>query len=268
MSKIVQGHQARKRFGQNFLAEPYYINRIVDSIAPQPQDQMVEIGPGLGAITELLLDKVASLNVVELDRDLIPRLQTKFADANNFQIHHCDALKFDFASLVNSENKQKLRIVGNLPYNISTPLIFHLLQYKTHIQDMYFMLQREVVERICAEPSTKAYGRLSVMSQYHCETQMLFTVPPGAFQPAPKVNSAIVRLMPRSIQPLKPVKEQLLAKVVTESFNQRRKTIRNNLKHWLCETDFELLKIEPSARPETLTVEDYLTLTNLIENKL
>ncbi|RDX36051.1 16S rRNA (adenine(1518)-N(6)/adenine(1519)-N(6))-dimethyltransferase RsmA [Kangiella sp. HD9-110m-PIT-SAG07] len=264
-SKIVQGHQARKRFGQNFLSDNHYISRIVDAIAPQEQHHIVEIGPGLGAITEHLLDKAGKLEVVELDRDLIPRLEDRFGNNDHFTIHQSDALKFDFTQLKNSE--QKLRIVGNLPYNISTPLIFHLLEQRHVIHDMYFMLQKEVVERLCASANTKQYGRLSVMAQYFCQADMLFVVPPGAFSPAPKVESAIVRLMPHTkIQ--NPVNDaDLLAKVVTAAFNQRRKTIRNSLKDWVAQEQFEQIGISSTERAERLTLNDFINICHFIENQ-
>ncbi|AKE51366.1 16S rRNA (adenine(1518)-N(6)/adenine(1519)-N(6))-dimethyltransferase RsmA [Kangiella geojedonensis] len=262
-SKIVQGHQARKRFGQNFLSDNHYISRIVDSIAPQRHDHIVEIGPGLGAITEHLVESAGKLDVVELDRDLIPRLENKFANHDNFTIHQSDALKFDFTQL--EENEQKLRIVGNLPYNISTPLIFHLLNQRHVIHDMYFMLQKEVVERLCASPSTKQYGRLSVMAQYFCETAMLFVVPPGAFSPAPKVDSAIVRLMPHT-HIKNPVKDsKLLSQIVTAAFNQRRKTIRNSLKDWLGQDDFEQLGLKATERAERLSLNDFVSICHFVE---
>lgn len=263
---MVQGHQARKRFGQNFLSDPYYINRIVSSIAPNEKDTMVEIGPGLGAITELLINKVGKLDLVELDKDLIPRLELKFAQADNLTIHHCDALKFDFSSLSQS-TKPTLRIVGNLPYNISTPLIFHLLKYREHIQDMYFMLQKEVVERICASANSKTYGRLSIMSQYHCDAEMLFVVPPGAFQPAPKVDSAIIKLTPKPQNLLNSANQSLLSEIVTASFNQRRKTIRNNLKKYLTDEQLIQLSIDPSARPETLELQNFVDISNWLNEQ-
>ncbi len=262
-SNMVQGHQARKRFGQNFLSDPHYINRIVDSISPSDKDQMVEIGPGLGAITELLINSVNKLDLVELDKDLIPRLEQKFSGKQHLSIHQADALKFNFGELrLNKENSPKLRIVGNLPYNISTPLIFHLLSFREHIQDMYFMLQKEVVERICAESNSKTYGRLSIMTQYYCDAEMLFTVPPGAFQPAPKVDSAIVKLSPKSEQFLTALDPKLLSEVVTASFNQRRKTIRNNLKKYINEEVLVELEIDPAARPETLSIDTYIKISN------
>ena len=263
-SKIVQGHQARKRFGQNFLSDNHYISRIVDAIAPQASDHIVEIGPGLGAITEHLVSAAGKLEVVELDRDLIPRLESKFSESTNFTIHQSDALKFNFAELQTSD--QKLRIVGNLPYNISTPFIFHLLDQRHAIHDMYFMLQKEVVERLCASPSTKQYGRLSVMTQYFCQSAMLFVVPPGAFSPAPKVESAIVRLQPHN-SITNPVKDtDLLAKIVTAAFNQRRKTIRNSLKEWMQQEDFEAIGIQATERAERLSLEDFISICHFIED--
>ena len=265
-SKVVQGHQARKRFGQNFLSDNFYISRIVDAISAQQNDHLVEIGPGLGAITEHLVKQAGRLDVVELDRDLIPRLKDKFESYDNFQIHQSDALKFDFTKL-NTTPDNQLRIVGNLPYNISTPLIFHLLQQRQVIQDMYFMLQKEVVERLCAAPATKQYGRLSVMAQYYCQAAMLFVVPPGAFSPAPKVDSAIVCLKPyKTIK--NPVKDpDLLGKIVTAAFNQRRKTIRNSLKEGLNQDDFEQINISATERAERLSLEDFINICHFVENQ-
>ncbi|GAA4358332.1 16S rRNA (adenine(1518)-N(6)/adenine(1519)-N(6))-dimethyltransferase RsmA [Kangiella marina] len=264
-SKIVQGHQARKRFGQNFLSDNHYIDKIITSIAPQKDDHIVEIGPGLGAITEHLVEQAGSLDVVELDRDLIPRLQERFAQQDNFSIHQSDALKFDFTQLKTSN--EKLRIVGNLPYNISTPLIFHLLDQRHVIHDMYFMLQKEVVERLCAAPCSKQYGRLSVMTQYFCQTAMLFVVPPGAFSPAPKVDSAIVRLKPHD-SIANPVQDtKLLSQIVTAAFNQRRKTIRNSLKDWLSADDFATIGLNATERAERLSLQDFITICHYLENQ-
>lgn len=264
-SKVVQGHQARKRFGQNFLSDNFYIEKIIAAIAPKNTDHIVEIGPGLGAITEHLVTKAKALDVVELDRDLIPRLEKRFSDITNFTIHQNDALKFDFTQLPNSD--EKIRVVGNLPYNISTPLIFHLLEQKHVIEDMYFMLQKEVVERLCAAPATKQYGRLSVMAQYFCEASMLFVVPPGAFSPAPKVDSAIVRLKPHATIK-NPVKDpKVLGKIVTAAFNQRRKTIRNSLKDWLTIDDFEQLGLSPTERAERLSLDNFIQICQLTENQ-
>jgi 16S rRNA (adenine1518-N6/adenine1519-N6)-dimethyltransferase len=192
------GHQARKRFGQNFLHDPGVIERIIRAIHPKPDDALVEIGPGLGALTEEMLAVNSNLQVVELDRDLIPVLRTKFFNYPNFRIHEADALKFDFGELVADK---PLRIIGNLPYNISTPLIFHLLGHSGVVQDMHFMLQKEVVQRMAAVPGDNNYGRLGIMTQYFCRVQPLFEVGPGAFRPAPKVDSAIVRLVPHKTLP-------------------------------------------------------------------
>ncbi|MEP2614553.1 16S rRNA (adenine(1518)-N(6)/adenine(1519)-N(6))-dimethyltransferase RsmA, partial [Marinobacter alexandrii] len=193
------GHQARKRFGQNFLHDPGVIERIVRAIHPKPEDTLVEIGPGLGAITEEILAVNPRLQVVELDRDLIPVLRTKFFNYPEFRIHEADALSFDFSQL--ADDGRGLRIIGNLPYNISTPLIFHLLGQAGVVKDMHFMLQKEVVQRLAAVPGDNNYGRLGIMAQYFCKVQPLFEVGPGAFRPAPKVDSAIVRLVPHETLP-------------------------------------------------------------------
>lgn len=256
-----QEHQARKRFGQNFLIDERVIERIVQAIAPAPSDNLVEIGPGQGAITGLLLERCPRLNVVELDRDLIPRLQASFASYPELNIHAADALKFDFATLARPDTP--LRVVGNLPYNISTPLIFHLLKYRGLICDMHFMLQKEVVERMAATPGDKDYGRLSIMCQYHCEVEFLFEVGPHCFKPAPKVDSAIVRLTPRSQPEIEAQNPKILDAVVKTAFQQRRKTLRNALKHVVeNEQDFEVCQIDPGRRPETLSVSDYVRLAN------
>jgi len=257
------GHQARKRFGQNFLHDPNVIRNIVKSIRPKPGQNIVEIGPGMGAITEELLDGTEGhLNVVELDRDLIPVLNVKFFNMPGFTIHEADALKFDFASLKNDE--RQLRIVGNLPYNISTPLIFHLLSYAGLVKDMHFMLQKEVVQRLAAGPGDKNYGRLSIMAQYFCQIQHMFDVGPGAFKPAPKVDSAIVRLVPYAELPF-PVKDhRTLENVVRESFSMRRKTLRNNLKRTITAEQLETLGIDASLRPERLGLEEYTKIADYV----
>ncbi|MHC9511476.1 16S rRNA (adenine(1518)-N(6)/adenine(1519)-N(6))-dimethyltransferase RsmA [Kangiella sp. M94] len=262
-SRMVQGHQARKRFGQNFLSDNHYIQRIVESIAAQADDRLVEIGPGLGAITEHLVNKVAELHVVELDRDLIPRLEQKFGQCKNFTIHHHDALKFDFSQLADTS---QIRIVGNLPYNISTPLIFHLLNQRESIKDMFFMLQKEVVERICAQPGTGSYGRLSVMVQYYCQADLLFLVPPGAFQPPPKVESAIVRLQPHDTLPFPVQDEKLLNHIVTAAFGQRRKTLRNSLKNFIDAEGLEQLGIKPTERAEQLSLQQFVDICRKVES--
>lgn len=261
-----QEHQARKRFGQNFLIDDNVIARIVQAIAPASGDNLVEIGPGQGAITNLLLEHCPTLQVVELDRDLIPRLQAKFAHCPDLQIHSADALKFDFASIASDD--RPLRVVGNLPYNISTPLIFHLLQYQGLISDMHFMLQKEVVERMAAIPGDKDYGRLTIMCQYHCEVEFLFEVGPHCFRPAPKVDSAIVRLTPRARPMVPALNPKLLDTVVKTAFQQRRKTLRNALKHVVTDLAcFEACAIDPSLRPEALSVSDYVNLANHLHSQ-
>ncbi len=255
------GHQARKRFGQNFLSDEAVIDRIVSGINPRPGDRMVEIGPGLGALTEPLLESLdGKLNVVELDRDLVPVLRTKFFNYPDFAIHEADALKFDFNQLCDAEHP--LRVVGNLPYNISTPLIFHLLDNIEHLQDMHFMLQKEVVERMAAMPGDSHYGRLGIMTQYYCRVQPLFIVGPEAFQPAPKVESAIVRLVPHKVLPYPVESINRLQTIVKTAFTKRRKTLRNALAGVVDEEALEALEIDPGLRPENLSVKQYCALSN------
>jgi len=255
-------HTARKRFGQNFLIDHGIIDSIVASVRPKPDQTVVEIGPGKGAITEGLVRSGARLHVVELDRDLHPILNAKFGDNPRFTLHAFDALKFNFNDLI--ENDQPLRVVGNLPYNISTPLIFHLLSFHPNIADMHFMLQREVVQRLAASPGSKAYGRLSVMAQYFCKVQSLFDVPPGSFDPAPKVQSAIVRLVPHTTLPMVAKDYKLFDRLVVAAFSQRRKTLRNTLRDWVTEEQFVAQGIDPSARAETLEVAQFVSLANLL----
>lgn len=254
-------HRARKRFGQNFLNDSGIIDRIVRSISPKADDNLVEIGPGQGAITGPLLESCPSLQVIEIDHDLIPILLAQFAKYPDFYIHREDALKFDFSTLYKDK---PLRIIGNLPYNISTPLIFHLLSFQQHISDMHFMLQKEVVERLAAEAGDKHYGRLSVMAQYYCQVDHLFGVPPECFTPRPKVDSAIVRLSPYKILPVIANDFDHFSQLVNSAFQQRRKTLRNTLKHQLSATQIDELSIDTSLRPEKLSVEDYVQLSNLI----
>ena len=253
-------HKARKRFGQNFLHDPSVIQRIVDCIAVKTDDNLVEIGPGKGAITALLLAKAQALNVVELDRDLIPILLAQFANHSGFKIHQADALKFDFNELC--DDTRPLRIVGNLPYNISTPLIFHLLALGSKVQDMHFMLQKEVVDRMASQPGSKSYGRLSLVTQYHCQVSSLFNVPPECFVPKPKVESAIVRLVPFSALPAPADDVTLLDKIVAAAFQQRRKTLRNALKSWVDAEQMSALGIDPAARAETIALEKFVALAN------
>ena len=256
-------HTPRKRFGQNFLHDHNIIYNILSSLQAKPDQHWVEIGPGLGALTEPLLKMGMQLDVVELDRDLVALLKEKFKDSE-LKIHSGDALKFNFAAL--AMDNEKLRIIGNLPYNISTPLMFHLLDNAFCIEDMHFMLQKEVVDRICAVPGSKKYGRLSVMMQYHCATELLFDVPPESFEPAPKVMSAIVRLVPHQT-PLVQVNDMVkLNKVVTQAFSQRRKTLRNSLKKIIDENAIIDLNIDPTSRAEVLTLDDFARLSNILED--
>lgn len=249
-------HQARKRFGQNFLTDAQVIGRIVDAVAPQPGERMVEIGPGLGALTDPLLARLGHLHVVEIDRDLIARLKQRYGP-DRVTIHEGDALAFDFSSL-----GAPLRVVGNLPYNISTPLLFHLAEFADGVRNMTFMLQKEVVMRMVAEPGTADYGRLSVMLQYRFRMGWLFDVPPEAFRPAPKVTSSIVRMVPRPPEERTAQDEALLGQIVTAAFGQRRKTLRNTLREFLAEEDFAALELDPGLRGERLTVADFVAIAN------
>lgn len=251
-------HKAKKRFGQNFLVDEQIIADIVRAIRPEPGDNMVEIGPGLGALTRPLLQRLECLHVVEIDRDIIARLKAGYPQ-DKLAIHEGDALKFDFAEL-----PAPLRIVGNLPYNISSPLLFHFAAYAERITDMHFMLQDEVVERMVAEPSTSQYGRLSVMLQYRFQMEKLLDVPPQSFRPAPKVNSAIVRMIPLPQAQWLVRNEQLFAEIVTAAFGQRRKTLRNTLKSYLHVDDFAELGIDPQLRAENLGVAEFARITDRV----
>lgn len=251
-------HQARKRFGQNFLRDTTIINNILAYAHPQAGEHWVEIGPGLGALTKPLLDRGARLDVVELDRDLVAHLQKQFADHNDLTIHSADALTFDFKSL--ARGGEKLRVIGNLPYNISTPLMFHLLENSACIDDMHFMLQKEVVDRICAEPGSKKYGRLSVMMQYFCDTDWLFDVPPESFDPIPKVMSAILKLTPHDQPPVIINDYNDFNRLVAQAFSQRRKTIRNSLRTLIDEAHIIELGIDPNLRAESLSLEQFALL--------
>ncbi len=262
MSKAHLGHVARKRFGQNFLHDQQIIDSIVNAINPKPEDNLVEIGPGLGALTEPVCEKVPQLTVVELDRDLAKRLNSHPFMQDKLTVIEADAQKFDFSTL--AQAKKKLRVFGNLPYNISTPLMFHLFQYAAHIQDMHFMLQKEVVDRLAATPNHKNFGRLSVMAQYYCQVQPVLHVPPGAFNPPPKVDSAVVRLTPHVAPPVELSSKAILDKVCSAAFNQRRKTIRNSLKGLLPATEIDALDIDSSARAENLGLADYAKIANAV----
>lgn len=248
---------ARKRFGQNFLHSPGVITRIVATLGPQPGQALVEIGPGRGALTEPVLALAGALTAVELDRDLAAGLQARFA-GRGLRLIGADALRFDFATLVQPGGR--LRVFGNLPYNISTPLLFHLLAQRSVIADMLFMLQREVVDRMAAEPGDPDYGRLSVMLQYACQVEALFVVPPGAFCPAPKVQSRIVLLTPYLTLPYPAGDEKRFAELVQRAFAQRRKTLRNSLSGVVTEAQFAAAGIAPGLRPEVLSVADFVRL--------
>ena len=257
-------HTPRKRFGQNFLRDESVIEAIARAVAPREEDHLVEIGPGEGALTQALVESGCQLDAIELDRDLRTRLLAAFSTYPGFTLHSADALKFDFAAL--SVDEKPLRVVGNLPYNISTPLIFKLLECSHIVSDMHFMLQLEVVERLVASPGSKDWGRLGVMAQFQCEVEHLLDVPPEAFYPPPKVQSAIVRLTPHKTPPYPDVHRDALASVVTQAFAQRRKTLRNNFKGTLEDVEFEILKIDPSARAETLTIDDFVAITKHLQN--
>lgn len=252
-------HPPRKRFGQHFLRDRYAIQRILQLVRVEPDQQVVEIGPGLGALTRRLLEAAGRLEAVELDRDLAPQLQRYCQGVGELIIHQADALAFDFARL--RQDERRLRLVGNLPYNISTPLLFHLLEQAEHIEDMHFMLQKEVVERLAAGPGESAYGRLSVMVQYRCRVEFLFTLGPGAFFPPPKVASAFVRLLPYRQLPVLVKDECRFANLVQQAFSQRRKTLRNSLRPLLSAAEIEAAGVDPGARPETLAIAEFAALS-------
>ena len=256
-------HRPRKRFGQHFLHDPDVIGRIVTAIAPQPSDYILEIGPGLGALTRPLLDRCQKLDVVELDRDLAAALRkTDWTREGRLTVHENDALRFDYAALADSNSR--LRIVGNLPYNISTPLLFHLLDQADAIRDIHVMLQKEVVERLAAKPGNASYGRLSIMVQYRCVVEKLFVIGPGAFRPPPKVESAVVKLSPRKQPAVRIDDEKIFEQVVRRAFAQRRKTLRNALKEFLDAAEIRAAGIDPGARPGVLGLEDYSALSNAV----
>ena len=252
----MHGHQPRKRFGQNFLADAHYVTRIVAAVAPQPADNIVEIGPGLGALTGALIDGAKRISAIEIDRDLVARLRERFG-ADVLALHEADALEFDYGTL-----GARLRVVGNLPYNISSPLLFRLSAYATSLLDIHVMLQREVVARMTAKPATPDYGRLTVMLQSRFAVTRLFTVPPGAFRPAPNVDSAVARLVPLAELRPRIDDDALFARVVAAAFGQRRKTMRNALAGVADETALREAGIDPSVRGETLSVDEFVRLAN------
>ncbi|NOV23137.1 16S rRNA (adenine(1518)-N(6)/adenine(1519)-N(6))-dimethyltransferase RsmA [Cupriavidus necator] len=269
-SNVHQGHVARKRFGQNFLVDDTIIHGIVNAISPQAGDVLVEIGPGLGALTDPLLERIAQMQVVELDRDLVERLRRRYGD--RLQVHAGDALDFDFDKL--AVPGRPLRIVGNLPYNISSPLLFHLMEFADHVRDQHFMLQKEVVERMVAEPGSKAFGRLSIMLQVRYYMEHVLDVPPGAFNPPPKVDSAVVRMIPwprhgdgRLRSPHADCDITVLGDVVTAAFSQRRKVLRNTLSFLRDQVDFDAMGFDLGRRAEEVPVGEYVELARRLGNK-
>ena len=255
-------HRARKRFGQHFLTDPGVVDAIVRAISPGDDDIIVEIGPGQGAITDPLARSAGHLHLVELDRDLVAQLRSRYESRDNVTVHEGDALKFDFGALGG-----RLRIVGNLPYNISTPLLFHLLRYRDRVIDMHFMLQKEVVERMAAQPGSKAYGRLGIMLGCHLRVESLFDVPPAAFDPPPDVNSAVVRLDPLPPGTYVIEDEAGLSSLVATAFMQRRKTLRNALRSEATTDDLEAVGIDSGLRPEQVSIDQYVALSNYLRNK-
>ena len=256
-------HQPRKRFGQHFLHDPIVIGKIIRAIDPQPDDFLVEIGPGQGAITRPLLEKAGALHVIELDRDLAARIRDACDNGEGLTVHTADALRFDFSTLC--PPGRRMRLVGNLPYNISTPLMFHLLKQRQCVEDMHFMLQKEVVDRMAAGPGSRRYGRLSVMLAAFCRVEPLFDIGPGAFSPPPRVNSSLVRLSPWRQPPFPVADPEAFAGVVRRAFSMRRKTLRNALKGLVSEAAIRAAGCDPSCRPETLSAEQFAAITLQIE---
>lgn len=260
-NRVHQGHIARKRFGQNFLTDPFVIDSIVSAIHPQPDEAVVEIGPGLGALTQPIGARMNHMTVIELDRDLAARLENHPQLKDKLTIHQQDAMTVNFAEMAEQAG-QPLRVFGNLPYNISTPLMFHLFSYTLAIRDMHFMLQKEVVNRLVAGPNSKAYGRLTVMAQYYCNVIPVLEVPPTSFTPAPKVDSAVVRLVPHNVMPSPVGDVRMLSRITTQAFNQRRKTIRNSLGDLFTPKQLMELGIDSSLRAENISVAQYCKLAN------
>lgn len=255
-------HRARKRFGQHFLTDPQVIEQIVAAIRPQPGELLIEIGPGQGAITAPLSRSGAELHLVEFDRDLVARLHRQFASTPHVHVHEADALSFDFSSL-----GERLRIVGNLPYNISTPLLFHLLEYREHILDMHFMLQKEVVNRMAASEGNKSFGRLTVMLGCFLDVEPLFNVEPQSFSPPPKVMSSVVRLLPKNPASIGVDNLPVLKSLVTQAFSQRRKTLHNALKGHVTDDQLMAVDIDPRTRAEQVAIESWVRLANRLGNR-
>lgn len=258
----MSGHIPRKRFGQNFLHEKRVIEKIVTAVDPQADDRLIEIGPGQGALTGMLLPHLNQMEAVELDRDLLPILERKFKTHSGFKLHNADALAFDIGDCF--EGAGDLRIVGNLPYNISTPLLFHLLSFSGKIRDMHVMVQYEVAKRMAAAPGGGEYGRLSVMLQYFVDVKRLFDVPPGAFTPAPKVRSSIVRLTVRPPE-VTVQNQKCFASLVASAFSHRRKTLLNATKGMVGAQDLEALGLPLNSRPQQLTVQDFVRLSHSVD---
>jgi 16S rRNA (adenine1518-N6/adenine1519-N6)-dimethyltransferase len=254
-------HRPRKRFGQHFLEDRAVVEQIVAAIGPNSAQRLIEIGPGLGALTAPLLERVVHLDVIEIDRDLAQQLRDRYP-IDRLTVHDVDALEIDFARF-----GRDLRVVGNLPYNISTPLLFHLTDHASCVRDAHFMLQREVVHRMSAQAGSSSYGRLSVMLQYRWQIDALFDVSPSAFRPAPKVWSSVVRMIPHTVLPYVARDETIFADVVMRAFGQRRKTLRNTLKEKLGASDFAKLEIDPAARGESLAVRDFVHIANRIAER-
>lgn len=259
------GYHAKKQFGQNFLRDEGIIDTIINTIAPSDNATMVEIGPGLGALTEPVCERIRHLSVIEIDRDLAEQLRHHPFIRDQLTIYEEDALSFDFSKL--KEDDKPLRIYGNLPYNISTPLLFHLFSFGSLIQDMHFMLQKEVVDRLTAVPDTKDYGKLTIMGQYYSKMMPFLEVPPSAFTPSPKVDSAVIKIIPYVAKPFVADDEKLMHRVVASAFNQRRKTISNSMSEYLNSDDFCALGLDPKSRAENLTVEQYVRITNYLSQK-
>lgn len=255
-------HKARKRFGQNFLTDDRVIQQIVDVINPRTGELMLEIGPGQAALTAPLANSGVDLHLVELDRDLVNFLSDRFSEYPNVVLHQADALSVNFSELTKD---RPFRLVGNLPYNISTPLLFHVLQWNDLIIDMHFMLQQEVVKRMAAEPGSKAWGRLSIMCQYACKVTPLFTVAAESFSPAPRVQSAIVRLVPHRTPPVTIHSMPAFERLVSQAFSMRRKTLRNSMRGLLEVEQISSAGIDPAVRPETLSLEQFAELSNLMD---
>lgn len=257
-------HAPRKRFGQNFLVDDNIIAAIIAAINPQPDEHILEVGPGLGVLTQHLISSCAKIDAVEIDRDLAQHLENKFSNSHNLALHCQDVLKFPLDSIKIKSKNKKLRVVGNLPYNISTPLLFKFFTDISIISDMFFMLQHEVALRLAAKPNCKEYGRMSIMAQYYCNMDIVLNVPPSAFDPAPKVDSSVVHFVPHAQPIVKVTDHNLLQSIVTQAFSQRRKTISNALKIFINQNDFANLHINPKLRPENLSLADYASIANYV----